>query len=123
MRIPHALSESASKWRRLLKDTNVRWLFAGQLISQIGEGLSKVALLWFVYNMTESALKMTLVGVLQTVPPLVFGPFAGVLLDRMSKRTAMIVIDVARTGLLILIPVLYALGHLSLPWLYTLVFA
>ena len=122
MNISKVVTESATKWRRLLKDTNVRWLFAGQLISQIGEGLSKVALLWFVYNTTESALKMTLVGVLQTVPPLVFGPFAGVLLDRVSKRMAMIVIDVARTGLLILIPALYALGHLSLPWLYTLIF-
>lgn len=122
MQVSKAFSESATRWRRLLKDKNVRWLYAGQLISQIGEGVSKVALLWFVYNMTESALKMTLVGVLQTVPPLVFGPFAGVLLDRMSKRMAMIVIDIARTGLLILIPVLYALGRLSLPWLYTLVF-
>jgi MFS family permease len=122
MRIAEVFIDSATRWRRLLKDRNVRWLYAGQLISQIGEGVSKVALLWFVYNLTESALKMTLVGVLQTVPPLVFGPFAGVLLDRMSKRMAMIVIDVARTGLLILIPVLYALGHLSLPWLYALVF-
>jgi DHA3 family macrolide efflux protein-like MFS transporter len=120
--ISKAFTESATKWRRLLKDRNVRWLYAGQLISQVGEGLAKVALLWFVYNMTESALKMTLVGVLQTVPPLVFGPFAGVLLDRVSKRMAMIVIDLMRTGLLILIPVLYALGQLSLPWLYSLVF-
>jgi DHA3 family macrolide efflux protein-like MFS transporter len=120
--ISKAFTDSATKWRRLLKDRNIRWLFVGQLISQIGEGVTKVALLWFVYNMTESALKMTLVGVLQTVPPLVFGPFAGVLLDRVSKRMAMIVIDIARTGLLILIPVLYSLGHLSLPWLYTLVF-
>lgn len=122
MRMSQALRESASTWRRLLKDRNIRWLYAGQLISQIGEGVSKVALLWFVYNLTESALKMTLVGVLQTVPPLVFGPFAGVLLDRMSKRTAMIVIDLMRTSLLILIPVFYALGRLSLPWLYALVF-
>lgn len=122
MNISKAFKDIASRWRRVLQDRNVRWLFAGQLISQIGEGLAKVALLWFVYNSTESALKMTLVGVLQTVPPLIFGPFAGVLLDRLPKRMAMIVIDVARTGLLSLIPVLYALGHLSLPWLYTLIF-
>src|SRR4029434_4303919 len=108
MNISKAFKDIASRWRRVLQDRNVRWLFAGQLISQIGEGVSKVALLWFVYNTTESALKMTLVGVLQTVPPLVFGPFAGVLLDRVSKRTAMIVIDLMRTSLLILIPVFYA---------------
>jgi len=74
MNISKAFKDIVSRWRGVLKNRDVRWLYAGQLISQIGEGLSKVALLWFVYNTTESALKMTLVGVLQTVPPLVFGP-------------------------------------------------
>src|SRR5690242_12911984 len=108
-----AFTDSTTRWHHLLKDRNVRWLYAGQLISQIGDGVTKVALLWFVYNTTESALKMTMIGVLQTVPPLIFGPFAGVVLDRMSKRTAMTIIDLMRTWLLILVPVLYALGHLS----------
>jgi MFS transporter, DHA3 family, macrolide efflux protein len=84
--------------------------------------VSKVALLWFVYAMTDSALKMSLIGVLQTIPPLVFGPFAGVLLDRLDKRRAMIVIDLVRTGLLASIPILYGFGLLALPWLYVLVF-
>jgi MFS family permease len=109
-------------WRQVLRDRNVRWLYAGQIISQIGDGVSKVALLWFVYAMTDSALKMSLIGVLQTIPPLLFGPFAGVLLDRIDKRRAMIVIDVVRTGLLSSIPILYAMGLLSLPVLYVLVF-
>ena len=84
--------------------------------------MSKVALLWFVYAMTDSALKMSLIGVLQTIPPLVFGPFAGVLLDRLDKRRAMVVIDLVRTGLLASIPILYAVGLLTLPLLYVLVF-
>src|SRR5512134_366926 len=109
-------------WRQLLRDRNIRWLYAGQIISQVGDGVSKVALLWFVYAMTESALKMSLIGVLQTIPPLVFGPFAGVLLDHLEKRRAMIVIDLVRTGLLSSIPVLYAFGLLTLPLLYALVF-
>jgi MFS transporter, DHA3 family, macrolide efflux protein len=109
-------------WRQVLRDRNVRWLYAGQIISQIGDGVSKVALLWFVYAMTDSALKMSLIGVLQTIPPLVFGPFAGVLLDRIDKRRAMMVIDVARTALLSSIPILDAVGWLSLPLLYVLVF-
>lgn len=109
-------------WRQLLRERNVRWLFAGQLISQVGEGVSKVALLWFVYAMTESALKMSLIGVVQTVPPLVLGPFAGVLLDRLEKRRAMMVIDLVRTGLLASIPILYLFDLLTLPWLYVLVF-
>jgi MFS transporter, DHA3 family, macrolide efflux protein len=114
--------KQSAGWRQLLHDRNVKWLYAGQIISQVGDGVSKVALLWFVYAMTDSALKMSLIGVLQTIPPLLFGPFAGVLLDRMEKRRAMIVIDVVRTGLLATIPILYAVGLLTLPWLYVLVF-
>jgi MFS family permease len=88
----------------------------------VGDGVSKVALLWFVYAMTDSALKMSLIGVLQTIPPLVFGPLAGVLLDRLDKRRAMIVIDLVRTGLLASIPILHTLGLLTLPLLYVSVF-
>jgi MFS family permease len=115
-------SGQRENWRALLKNRNVAWLWTGQLISQTGEGLSKVALLWFVYNMTGSALKMTTIGILQTVPPLLFGPFVGVLLDRIPKRLAMIVIDVARACLLAVIPVLYMWDMLTLPSLYALVF-
>jgi len=113
---------ASNGWRQLLRDRNVRWLFAGQTVSQVGDGVSKVALLWFVYALTDSALKMSLIGVLQTIPPLVFGPFAGVLLDRIDKRSAMMIIDLSRMGLLASIPILHAMGLLSLPLLYVLVF-
>lgn len=113
---------ASADWKRLLKNRNVAWLVLGQAISQIGDGLSKLALLWFVYDLTGSALEMTMVGILQTVPPLLFGPFVGVLLDRVPKRSAMIVIDSVRAGLLALIPTIYWMGLLTLPLLYVLVF-
>src|SRR5688500_13003133 len=122
MRKQHTRGTQPAGWRVLLRDRNVRWLYAGQIISQVGDGVSKVALLWFVYALTDSALKMSLIGVLQTIPPLLFGPFAGVLLDRIAKRRAMIIIDVVRTALLATIPILYAFGLLPLPVLYVLVF-
>jgi MFS family permease len=90
--------------------------------SQIGDSLNKVALLWFVYDMTGSALKMTFIGLLQTIPPLVFGPLIGVYLDRLPKKAVMIGVDLIRTVLVALIPVLYAFGMLSLGRLYVLVF-
>jgi MFS transporter, DHA3 family, macrolide efflux protein len=116
------IGEQFAAWRELLKTRDFGWLWSGQVISQIGDGLTKVALLWFVYNLTGSALKMTIIGVLQTVPPLILGPIAGVYLDRLPKRGAMIVIDVVRAALLVVIPVLYMMGSLSLGWLYVVVF-
>jgi predicted MFS family arabinose efflux permease len=92
-------------------------------ISQIGDSLNKVALLWFVYEMTGSALKMTVVGLLQTLPPLLLGPLIGVYLDRVRKKPVMIGVDLLRTLMVLLIPLLYAMGGLTLDRLYFLVFA
>lgn len=115
-------SSRARGWE-LVKTRDFGFLFAGQTISQIGDSLNKVALLWFVYDLTGSALKMTMVGLLQTLPPLLFGPLIGVYLDRVRKKPVMITVDLLRTLMVLLIPVLYAMGALTLDRLYVLVFA
>ncbi|WP_447980595.1 MFS transporter [Candidatus Nitrospira bockiana] len=107
---------------RLLKTRDFGLLWWGQVTSQVGDTLNKVALLWFVYELTGSALKMTVIGLLQTIPPLVFGPLLGVYLDRWRKKDVMIAVDLARTVMILSIPLLYAAGELTLERLYVLVF-
>jgi MFS transporter, DHA3 family, macrolide efflux protein len=92
------------------------------MVSQVGDSLNKVALLWFVYDLTGSTLKTTVIGLLQTIPPLALGPAIGVYLDRVPKKPVMIWIDVLRALLVLLIPVLHLLNALSLSRLYVLVF-
>lgn len=106
----------------LLKTRDFGLLFAGQMISQIGDSLNKVALLWFVYELTGSALKMTVVGLLQTLPPLLLGPLIGVYLDRNRKKPVMIAVDLIRAIMIALIPLLYLQQALTLDRLYILVF-
>ena len=97
-------------------------LWWGQVTSQVGEGLNKVALLWFVYELTGSALMLATVGLLQTIPPLIFGPVIGVYLDRLPKKQVMVWVDLSRTLLTLLIPALYGLDLLSLEGLFLLIF-
>ncbi len=106
----------------LVRSKDFGLLFWGQLTSQIGDSLSKVALLWFVYQLTGSALKMAIIGLLQTVPPLVLGPIVGVYIDRLPKKGTMVGVDLLRTVLVALIPALYAMDALTLEGLYCLVF-
>jgi MFS family permease len=105
----------------LLRARGFRLLWLGEVVSQIGDGLNKVALLWFVYQTHHSALKTSVVGVLQTLPALVLSPLIGVWLDRWSKKRTLILISVAHGALVALIPVLYGLGVLTLARLYGLV--
>lgn len=121
MSAPQPTSSTSRGWR-LINTRDFGLLWWGQTTSQIGEGLNKVALLWFVYELTGSAMKMTMVGLLQTIPPLVFGPLIGVYLDRLPKKAVMVWVDLVRALLTVLIPVLYALDTLSIEGLYGLVF-
>jgi DHA3 family macrolide efflux protein-like MFS transporter len=111
-----------SRGWRLIQTREFGLLWWGQTTSQIGEGLNKVALLWFVYELTGSVMKMTMVGLLQTIPPLFFGPLIGVYLDRLPKKAVMIWVDLLRALLTVLIPTLYAMDRLSIEGLYGLIF-
>ena len=122
---PTLFSESEERdgrrWR-LAKTRDFGLLWWGQVTSQVGEGLNKVALLWFVYELTDSALMLATVGLLQTLPPLIFGPLIGVYLDRLPKKQVMVWVDLIRTLLTLLIPCLYGLDLLSLEGLFLLIF-
>jgi MFS family permease len=91
-------------------------------VSQIGEGLNKVALLYLVYEVTGSTLMMTAIGILQTLPPLLLGPLLGVYVDRLPKKWMMMGADALRAALALIIPVLYAVHAFTLPRVYVVVF-
>ncbi|MGH7233795.1 MAG: MFS transporter [Nitrospiraceae bacterium] len=119
---PDTGSGSARDGWALLKSRDFGLLWWGQVTSQIGDGLNKVALLWFVYSLTGSALKMAVIGLLQTLPPLLLGPIIGVFLDRLPKKPVMIWVDLTRAVLVLSIPLLHAFDALTLERLYMLVF-
>src|SRR5579884_2583333 len=90
----------------LLLGRNFSLVWWGQLISQVGDGVTKLALLWFVYSITGSPLKTTVIGMLQTIPPIVLGPVIGVLVDRCPKKFLLVFSDIVRALLIGLIPCL-----------------
>ena len=103
----------------LTRDFGLVW--SGQLISQIGDGVSKLALLWFVYAVTGSPLKTSVIGLLQTIPPIVLGPIIGVYVDRLPKKLLLITSDVLRAVLIGLIPCLIPVESFTVSVLYLLV--
>lgn len=106
----------------LLLGRNFGLVWWGQLISQVGDGVTKLALLWFVYSITGSPLKTTVIGMLQTIPPIVFGPLIGVYIDRLPKKPVLIVTDLLRAVLIGLIPCWVQASAFTVELLYLLVF-
>lgn len=115
---------STSAYRRLLGTaTPFRSVFAGQVISRLGDAVDDLAVLWLVLSLTGSALATATALIIQIVPTLLFGLAAGALADRWDRRRTLVAMDVVRAVLVASIPILRGLGLLSLGVLYGLVFA
>lgn len=83
---------------RLFPNRNVTLLFLGQLISQIGDGLYVIGLMWLVLEATGSKAAMGLVAMISYLPTLLFGVLAGVVIDLRDRRKIMMASDVLRAA-------------------------
>ncbi len=114
-------TREVSRWRLLFsRDFGLIW--TSQLVSQVGDGISNLALLWFVYSITGSPVKTTIIGLLHTIPPIVLGPFIGVYVDRLPKKLFLIGSNALRALLIGIIPCAIHTETFTVNLLYTLVF-
>jgi len=75
---------------------NFRNLWLGQVVSQMGDWFDTIALYTIILNLTGSGRNVGLLMVARFVPCFVFGPLSGVIADRFSRRTIMILSDLLR---------------------------
>lgn len=114
-------TREVSRWRLLFsRDFGLIW--TSQLVSQVGDGISNLALLWFVYSITGSPVKTTIIGLLHTIPPIVLGPFIGVYVDRLPKKLFLIGSNALRALLIGIIPCAIHTETFTVNLLYILVF-
>lgn len=88
-------------------------------MSQIGDRLAALAFPWLVYTSTGSAVGTGAVFAVYTLPYVLFGAFAGVVVDRVDKRRLMIAMDLLRAAVVVVVPFL---ATRSLPSVYVLAF-
>jgi MFS family permease len=72
---------------RSLDHPRFRHYFFGQTISVIGFWLQSIAQSWLVYRLTDSAVMLGLVTFASFIPILVVAPLAGLVTDRVDRRT------------------------------------
>lgn len=73
-----------------------RQLWLGQVVSQMGDWFNTIAIYTIILNLTGSGRDIGLLMVARFLPSFVFGPMSGVIADRFSRRSIMIVSDLLR---------------------------
>src|SRR5438034_9967222 len=88
----------------ILRDRELRSFWLSGWVSDAGSFVTFIALAVYVNQLTGSPAAVGLALALRSVPWFTFGPFAGVLADRLDRRAVMIVSNLARAGLVALLP-------------------
>ena len=96
--------------------------WTGQTISNLGSSVTLFALPLLVYKLTGSALDLGIAGAATFLPYLLFGLILGAWTDRVDRKRMMIGTDIARALIVASIPLLAALGLLSVWWIYLVAF-
>ncbi len=104
-----------SPYLRLVRNRNFSLLWVGQLVSLLGDRIHIIALGALVAT-RGSELELGLTFAATAVPSVLLGPLAGVLVDRWDRRRTMIACDVARAGLVLLVPFAFEI-HIGLVYL------
>ena len=84
--------------RALLKQRNFALVWAGGLISMIGNWVLLTALPFYVYAMTGSALATSGILMAYIAPGVLFSSVAGVFADRWDRRRTMLVMALSQGG-------------------------
>lgn len=78
----------AKRWKR-----SFLVIASGETISLIGSSAVQFALIWWLASATSSAMVLSLAGLFAFLPQLILGPFAGVWIDRLKRKTVIIAAD------------------------------
>lgn len=71
-------------------------VWAGQFVSTLGDGVHRIAVLWWARQATGSNLIVVLVALASVLPTLAAAPMAGWLVDRFPRRGLMLAADGVR---------------------------
>jgi MFS family permease len=105
-----------------LRYRNYRLFFTGQAISQTGSWMQRIALGWYVLQLTHDPFAVGLMALAQFLPFTIFGLFAGVITDRLDARRLVIGTQIAQVATAIVLTWI-ALGGFARPWmLYSIAF-
>ncbi len=83
----------------LRKRPGYRNLWLASLVSLLGDWFNTIASMMIVNRYTETDLAISWILIARTLPRFIVGPWAGVLADRVNRKTIMVAADLIRAGI------------------------
>lgn len=77
-----------------LRSPNFRNYFIGHSLSTLGTWIQQVALAWIIYELTNSAALLGVIGFCALIPQLIVSPIAGAWIDKLNKQKFLVILQI-----------------------------
>src|SRR6476660_5894170 len=91
-----------------------RSLWSAATLTNIGDGIALAAGPLLIASQTRDPFIVSLAFFCEFLPSLVFGSFVGVIVDRVDRRRILVLVNLARAGVLAVLSVTIATGAVSI---------
>lgn len=90
------------------------YLWSGQLVSLLGSSIASFVIIWWIAEETKSPLYLSLASVVSFAPMIFLAPFAGVFVDRLSRKALIGIVDFLQALATLLLIFLFSLDIVSI---------
>lgn len=97
-------------------------IWAGQAFSILGSSAAGFAIVWWLTVQTGSAMVLALATLVMFLPQALVGPFAGVWIDRLSRKTIMIAADLLIAATSVVLAIAFFIGTPPVGLIYGMLF-
>ncbi len=97
-------------------------IYVGQAFSLLSSSAAQFSIIWWITVKTASAIDLTVASIVGLVPQVLIGPFAGVWIDRHSRKTIMILADAVIAASSLLLGLSFLMGEPPLAFVYAILF-
>ncbi len=101
-------------YSKTLRNSAFFHVWLAQLVSQSGDFIFEVALIWLVLQATRSILDVALIVTGTILPAVVIGPFLGVYLDRWDRKQTLVATNLLEGAVVALLALLVLSGLTNL---------
>lgn len=109
-------------YKPLLNQHQYLKLIAANAVGRFADSLDAIAFTWLMYKITGNPSLIALIMAFNYIPTVLFQPFAGVLVDRFSKKYVIIFCDCGRAVVVFLVTFLFLTNYIRSWILFPAVF-
>lgn len=104
------------RYRDLSSQKEYLKLTMANAVNRFGDSIDMIAFSLMVYQLTGSASWVAVIFGINALPSILFQPFAGAIVERLHKKTIMILADIGR-GVIVGVTAVLLMLDLLQPWI------